>query len=186
MQIFWQDLRYALRMLRGKPGFTLAAVMSLALGFGASTAIFSIVDGVLLRPLPYPEPERLVRLNEVNERGVKIRMSEPNYLDLRARNHSLESIAQYAGGQVVVSGGSEAARAFACWVSGDFFKAMGVQPFAGRSFSPDESKFGGANQVAIVSYAFWQQKMGGRADFSGAKPAFQITKYLYAGLLTGF
>ncbi|MFN0107529.1 MAG: ABC transporter permease [Blastocatellia bacterium] len=179
MSTLWQDLRYALRMLRGKPGFTLAAALSLALGIGASTAIFSIVDGVLLRPLPYPEPERLVRLNEVNERGVKIRMSEPNYLDVRSRNHSLESIAQYAGGQVVVSGGSEAARAFACWVSGDFFKAMGVQPFAGRSFSPDESKFGGANQVAIVSYAFWQQKMGGRADFSGAKlnvdgPAFTV------------
>lgn len=186
MQILWQDLRYALRMLRGKPGFTLAAVVSLALGIGASTAIFSIVDGVLLRPLPYPEPGRLVRLREVNERGVMIQVAEPNYLDMRARNRSLEFIAQYAGGQVVVSGGNEAARAYAYWVSGDFFKAMGVQPFAGRSFLPEESKQGGNNAVAVVSYAFWQQRMGGRSDFSGTKlnvdgPAFTVVGVMPPG-----
>ncbi|MEK7830869.1 MAG: ABC transporter permease, partial [Acidobacteriota bacterium] len=186
MQTLWRDLRYALRMLRGKPGFTLAAVMSLALGIGASTAIFSIVDGILLRPLPYPKPDQLVRLREVNERGVMIQVAEPNYLDMRARNRSLESIAQFAGGQVVVAGGNEAARAYAYWVSGDFFKTMGVQPFAGRGFLPEESKQGGNNAVAFVSYAFWQQRLGGRSDFSALKlnidgPAFTVVGVMPPG-----
>lgn len=186
MNTILRDLRYALRMLRGKPGFMLAAVLSLALGIGASTAIFSIVDGVLLRPLPYPEPDRLALLREVNERGVMIRVAEPNYLDVRARTRSLESIAQYAGGQVVVTGGSEAARAYAYWVSGDFFKTVGVQPFAGRAFLPEESKQGGNNAVAVVSYAFWQQRLGGRQDFAGTKlnidgPAFTVVGVMPPG-----
>src|ERR1041384_8722529 len=98
MSTLLQDLRYAIRMLRTRPGFTVAAALSLALGIGACTAIFSIVDAVLLRPLPYPEAARVVELQEVSAKGTRMRVTEPNYADARARNHSLEAIAEYSGG----------------------------------------------------------------------------------------
>lgn len=184
MQI-WQDLRFAARMLRARPDFTLAAVLSLSLGIGASTAIFSVVDAVLLRSLPYAEADRLVRLREVNEKGIQISVAEPNYLDVRTQNHSLESIAQYAGGTVVVTGGDEAVRASAFWVSGDFFRVLGVQPVAGRAFLPEESKQGG-NPVAVVSYGFWQRQLGGRRNFAGVQlnvdgPAFTVVGVMPPG-----
>jgi putative ABC transport system permease protein len=186
MTTFWQDLRYAIRKLRGNPGVTLAAILSLALGIGAATAIFSIVDAVLLRALPYRDAERIVQLREVNARGVQVRVAEPNYLDVRTRNHSLEAVAQFAGGSVVVSGGNEAVRARAFWVSGDFFKVLGVQPIAGRGFLPEESKQGG-EPVALISYGFWQRQLGGRKDFSSVKlnvdgPAFTVVGVLPPGL----
>ncbi|MDX2029081.1 MAG: ABC transporter permease [Blastocatellia bacterium] len=179
------DIKHAFRILRGRPGYAAVAILSLALGIGASTAIFSIVDGVLLRSLPYPESERLVQLREVNERGVRIPVAEPNYLDVRARSRTLESIAQFAGGAVVVSGPGETARARAYWVSGDFFKVMGMAPFAGRGFLPEESKQGGT-PVAIVSHRFWQRQLGGRPDFSGTTlkidgPAFTVVGVMPAG-----
>jgi putative ABC transport system permease protein len=133
------------------------------LGIGACTAIFSIVDAVLLRSMPYPESDRIVHLREVNERGVRIRVAEPNYLDVRTRNRSFQSVAQFAGGEVVVSGTSEPVRTRTFWVSGEY-----SQPLAGRTFLPDESKPGG-DRVAVVSYGFWQRLLNGRQDFSGTK-----------------
>lgn len=179
------DIRHAFRILRGRPGYAAAAILSLALGIGASTSIFSIVDGVLLRPLPYPDSERIVQLREVNERGIRIPVAEPNYLDVRARSRMLDSIAQFAGGAVVVAGAGETARVHTYWVSGDFFKVMGVQPFAGRGFLPEESRQGG-NPVAIVSHRFWQRQLGGRADFSGTTlkidgPAFTVVGVMPPG-----
>jgi putative ABC transport system permease protein len=168
MHAFWQDLRHGARMLFHRPSFTFIAVLTLSLGIGATTAIFSVVDAVLLRALPYPAPERLVQLREINEQGARIRFTEPNYLDVQARNHTLEAIAQYAGGPVVVTGGSAPVRARTFWVSRDFFKVMDVQPHLGRGFLPEESKPGGA-PVALVSYGFWLQLLSGRPDFSGAK-----------------
>ena len=179
------DLRHAFRILRGRPGYAIAAILSLSLGIGASTAIFSIVDGVLLRPLPYPDPARLAQMREVNERGVRIPVAEPNYRDVRERSRTLDSIAQFAGGAVVVSGVGEAARLRAYWVSGDFFRVMGVQPIAGRGFLPEESRTGG-NPVALVSHRFWQKQLGGRADFSGTVlkidgPAFTVVGVMPPG-----
>ncbi|MGE0128237.1 MAG: ABC transporter permease [Blastocatellales bacterium] len=185
MQTLIQDLRYGARMLLRKPGFTLIAVITLALGVGANTTIFSIVDAVLLRSLPYHDADRIVQLREVNEKGNKIPVAEPNYLDVRERNRSLESVAQFAGGAVVVTGGSETVRARAFWVSGDFFKTFGVHPIAGRGFLPEESRQGG-NPVAIVSYGFWQRQLGGRQDFSAVKlnvdgPAFTVVGVMPPG-----
>src|SRR5688572_15100875 len=142
MQTLLRDLRYAVRILRAKPGFTIAAILSLSLGIGACTAIFSIVDGVLLRSLPYRESDRIVHLREINERGNKIAVAEPNYVDVRDRSRSFESIAQFASGPVVVTGGKEATRVRTAWVSSEYFKVLGVQPMAGRSFLPEESKEG--------------------------------------------
>ena len=161
----FRDLRYALRVLRSRIGFSAAAVISLALGIGACTAIFSVVDGVLLRSLPYPDADRIVQLREVSEKGAQMPVTEPNYLDARARSESLEAIAQYSGSLTTVTGGSEPVRARAFGVSGDFFRVLGVQPVVGRAFLPEESRPGGRT-VAVVSYGFWQRLLGGKTDFA--------------------
>lgn len=159
------DLRFAARALVKRPGFTLIAVVTLALGIGASTSIFSVVDGVLLRSLPYPEAERLVELQEVTAKGNRISFAEPNFLDLRARSHTLEGLAEYSGGTATVIGGSEPVRAITVRVSGDFFHVMGIQPSLGRTFAPEESKAGGA-PVVVISNDFWHQVLGGKTDLS--------------------
>jgi len=167
MDTLLQDLRYAARMLRTRPGFTAAAVISLALGIGACAAIFSVVDSVLLRSLPYPESDRVVQLREVSEKGTYMRVTEPNFTDARARNNSLDALAQYGGMLVTVTGGSQPVRTPAYWVSGDFFRVLKVEPLVGRTFLPEENSLGGA-QVAVVSYGFWQRLMGARTDLTGA------------------
>ncbi len=164
LEDLWQDLRYGLRTLARRKGFTLAAVASLALGIGACTAVFSVVDGVLLRPLPYPEPGRILELRELNEKGAAMPFAEPNYLDLRASGRSLEALAQYRPSTTSVVGGSEPARARVTAASGDFFGVMGVGPAAGRTFLAGEAGAGGGH-VAVVSHGFWQRLMGGRRDF---------------------
>ncbi|MGH9853868.1 MAG: ABC transporter permease [Blastocatellia bacterium] len=169
MNTLWQDLRYGARMLLKKPSVTLAAVFSLALGIGAAAAIFSVVDALLLRPLSYPEPERLVVVREVNPQGRQMSLAEPNYEDLRARSRSFSALAMSAGSfPLVVTGGSEAVRARVSYASGGFFDVMGVQPIAGRVFLPEETKYGGP-KAALVSYGFWQRQLGGRADLSAAR-----------------
>jgi putative ABC transport system permease protein len=168
MNNLWQDLRYGARMILKKPGITLAAVFSLALGIGAAAAIFSVVDALLLRPLPYPEPERLVVVREVNRSGRQMSLAEPNFEDLLERSRSFSALAMSAGSfPLVVTGGSEPVRARVSYASGSFFEVMGVQPIAGRVFLPEETKYGGT-KAALVSYGFWQRQLGGRADFSAA------------------
>ena len=163
-----RDLRYAFRVLRSRIGFSAAAVISLALGIGACTAIFSVVDGVLLRSLPYPDADRIVQLREVSEKGARMPVTEPNYLDARARSESLEAIAQYSGSLTTVTGGNEPVRTRAFGVSGDFFRVLGVQPVVGRAFLPEESQPGGRT-VAVVSYGFWQRLLGEKTDLTNKK-----------------
>ncbi len=166
MDTIIKDLRVGIRSLLKRPGFSIIAILTLALGIGASTAIFSVVDGVLLRPLPYPQSEQLVQLREVNPRGNKIRFAEPNFLDLRTRSRSFSGMAQYSGAQTTVTGGAEPVRAVTYSVSMDFFKVVGVNPIIGRLFTLEESRAGAA-PVAVVSYGFWQRLLGGRTDLSG-------------------
>ena len=166
METLIKDLRYGIRSLAKRPGFTAIAVLTLALGIGASTAIFSVVDGVLLRSLPYPNAEQIVQLREINERGGRMPFAEPNFLDVRARSHSFAGVAQYNGELTTVTGGIEPVRASTYAVSADFFNVLGVKPLLGRTFSPEESKAGGA-PVAVVSYGFWQRLLGARSDLSG-------------------
>jgi putative ABC transport system permease protein len=186
----WQDIRYAARVLRGRPAFTLAAVLSLALGVGACTAIFSVVDAVLIRALPYPEASRIVQLKEVSAKGGLMPVAEPNYADVRERNRSLEAVAEYSGGTpatmtATITGGSEPVRAPVYAVSGDFFRALGVAPAVGRAFLPEELKSGAA--VAVVSHGFWQQQLGARADLKGTTlgiegKSFEVVGVMPAGL----
>ncbi|HSL54669.1 MAG TPA: ABC transporter permease [Pyrinomonadaceae bacterium] len=166
METLIKDLRFGIRSLAKRPGFTAIAILTLALGIGASTAIFSVVDGVLLRSLPYPDPDQIVQLREVNERGGRMAFAEPNFLDVRARSHSFAGIAQYNGQLTTITGGVEPVRAATYSVSADFFSVLGVQPFLGRTFSPEESKSGGP-PVAVVSYGFWQRLLSGKPDLTG-------------------
>lgn len=165
MDTLIKDIRYGLRSLAKRPGFTVIAALTLALGIGASTAIFSVVDGVLLRPLPYPNAEQIVQLRGVSPRGGRLAFAEPNFLDVRARSHAFESIAQYSGSLTTVTGAMEPVRVPAFAVSSDFFNVLGVKPVVGRTFAPEESKPGGA-PVAVISYGFWQRLLGGRTDLS--------------------
>ena len=163
METLLRDVRYGIRSLLKRPGFTSIAVLSLALGIGACTAIFSVVDGVLLRSLPYPDAERLVELREVTVTDGRISFAEPNFLDVRDRSRTLEAVAEYSGGLATVTGDSEPARANTFRVSSDFFRVLGAQPFLGRTFVREESKPGGM-PAAVISYNFWRRVLGGKSD----------------------
>ena len=186
MGTLWQDLRYGFRRLVKNPGFTSAAVISLALGVGACTAIFSVVDAVLLRPLPYPEAARVVQLKEVSEKGGRMPVAEPNYADVRARSRSFEAMAEYSGGtpatmMTTIIGGSEPVRAPAYAVSGEFFRVLGVEPIVGRAFSPEEIR--SRAPVAVVSHGFWQRLLGGRRDLAGTTLRIEDQQLTVVGVL---
>ena len=154
MESLLQDLRYALRVLRRSPGFTALSVLTLGLAIGATTAIFSVVYGVLLRPLSYPEPDRIMAIHEVNTKGTWSRLADPNFDDFRDQNRSFQAIAKYSAGISSVAGGSQPTRSTVATVSPDFFHVFRVQPFLGRDLNAaDVNK--GAAPVALVSYGFW-------------------------------
>jgi len=164
----FQDLRFGARMLLKQRRFTAMAIITLALGIGATTAIFSVVDAVLLRPLPFPEAERLVYLREINASGGEKGVAEPNFEDVEARSQSFAALGYTGGGNLVVTGGSEPVRTRVSYASQRIFEVLGVQPFAGRAFLPEETKYPGPKAV-LVSYGFWQRLLGGRADFSAVR-----------------
>jgi ABC-type antimicrobial peptide transport system permease subunit len=168
-----QDFRYGVRILRKSPVYAFVSVLTLALGIGASTSIFSVVYGVLLRPLPYPEPEQIVRVWEVGSEGHRMRFADPNFEDLRAQAHSLQGIAQMASYEVPVAIGSEPDRVRAALVSKDFFAVMGVQPIRGRLFAPDEQVFGAA-PAALVSYSYWRRHLQAARELE--KVRFTVAK----------
>ncbi len=143
MRTLLQDIRYGIRMLLKKPGFTAVAVLTLALGIGACTAIFSVVNGVLLRPLPYAEPDRLVAMwsTSASERQEGF-SSFPNYKDWRAQTRSFEEMAAYRDWDFTLNGMGEARRVTAMRVTAGFFPLLGVSPAAGRNFLAEEAARG--------------------------------------------
>jgi len=177
-----QDTRYGLRILRKNPGFTAIAILTLALGIGPSTAIFSVVDAVLLRPLPYPRPQQIVRVWEQAPDGHRMTLTDPNFEDFRAQNHTLTALALYNDGPESVSGGSEPARVNVGAVTQDFFTALGVEPFRGRAFASEEQIFHGAPAM-IVSYGYWQQFLGSAADLSQIRLTMDGTVYPVIGVM---
>ena len=168
MNTLWQDLCYGARMLIKKPGFTLIAIGAIALGIGANTAIFSVVNAALLRPLPYEESERLAVLYETNPQQGRDEMdvSYPNFVDWRSQSQSFEQIAAYLSGGMVLTGKDEPAGVHVTAVSADFFSMLRVKPLRGRTFLPEEDKVGGA-PVVIVSHALWQSRFGGDEGLIG-------------------
>ena len=152
------DLRFALRQLRKSPGFTLVAVLTLALGIGANTAIFSVINAVLLRPLPYPEAQRIVTLHESNMGQPEISISWPNFLDWKAQSNVFESLAvgrrESFNLSSVEGRGPERVSGFV--VTAAFFKIIGLNPQIGRTFSEEEDKSGG-QRLAVISDGLWQR-----------------------------
>jgi ABC-type antimicrobial peptide transport system permease subunit len=164
----FRDFQYALRQLKKNPAFSAVAIGTLALGIGASTAIFSVVYGVLLRSLPYYKPDRIVQIWEVNSSGSQMRFDDPNFEDMRDQTHSFECMAQMYSIEDAVSVGHEPDRINVAHVSKDFFSVMEVQPLIGRSFAPEERQFGAA-ATAVVSYSFWKSRLHEARDLSTAK-----------------
>jgi predicted permease len=175
------DFRYAFRSLLKRPGFTAVAIATLALGIGSSTAIFSVLDAVLLRPLPYPEQERIVEVRELNEAGRGMPFADPNFDDLRARSRSFEALATYSTGAEAVAGGAEPVRTNVSAASGEFFRVLGVAPVVGRFFSSGVRPEG--DEVAVVSYAFWKRQLGGRTNLEGATLRFANRSFAVIGVL---
>jgi putative ABC transport system permease protein len=158
---FLHDLRYGVRVLARARGFALISILTLGLGIGAATTVFSVVNGVLLRPLPYPDSERIVRLLQVGSTGKRNNnVSEPNFEDWRSGTRSFAAMAEMASGQMPVSIGSEAVTMVGATVSKEFFDVMGVRPRAGRLFQSDEQRVGGTPAV-IISNRLWRTRLGG-------------------------
>ena len=177
-----QDVRYAIRMLRKNPAFTLIAVLTLALGIGANTAIFSVINGVLLRPLPYPQPNELVALSEKSMNFESSSISYPNFLDWRRSNSTFASIAAYRSDDFSITGSGEAERVRVGMVSAGFFELLGVRPIRGRVFTPDEDRLGTA-PVALITAGLWQRKFGSAPEILGKRITMNGDGYTVIGVV---
>lgn len=188
MESCWQDLRFGARMLVKQPGFTLIAVITLALGIGATTAIFSVVNAVLLRPLPFAQSERIVRLWESlpQGNGLRVAVRYANFQDWRQQNQAFTHLAAYREDgfnlQTGLQTGAEARRLEGARVTVDFFNVLGVQPAQGRAFSTQEDAPGG-ERVVILSHALWQQSFGGNAQWLGRQLKVDGQNYTVVGIM---
>jgi len=181
---FFMDVRVSLRMLRKSPGFTIIAVMTLALGIGANTAIFSLLNTVLLRPLPYKDAERLVTVWGYNKaRGYTTDLVSPlDFADWRSQNHVFESMAASTDLQYTLTGRGEPALIIAYAFSADYFRVLGVEPLLGRTFLPEEEQ-PGKNHVAVLSYSMWESRFGGDRDIVGKTITLDAAPYTVVGVM---
>ncbi len=177
-----QDLRYAARTLLKSPGFTLVMLATLALSIGATTAIVSVVDGVLLRPLPYREPNRLVRMFTSNRSWPKFPMNPNDFRDFRARLHSFESFAAYTRYDLQLTGSGDAVRLSGFAVTAGFFHVLGLTPAMGREFDRSD-ELPGKGHVAIVSDTIWRTKLGARRDALGKTIVLDAVPYTVVGIM---
>src|SRR5215467_10527560 len=187
MNGLFQDLRYAIRQLRKAPGFAAVAVITLALGIGANTAIFSVVNGVLLRPLAFKDPDRLVRVWHTPPQksfpGItEFSVSPANFLDWQGQNHVFERMAIYGFQSFTLTGGDKAEQIVGSSVSRDFFETIGVQPMLGRTPLPEEDQ-PGKSQVVVLSYGFWQGHFGSNREIIGRNITLDGVSYLVAGVM---
>src|SRR6266550_1751334 len=178
----WQDLRYGARMLLKNPGITFVVILALALGIGANTAIFSVVDTVLLRPLPYEESDRLVFLNETSKVMDEISISYPNFTDWRNQNQVFDKIGVYNRSSYNLTGAGEAERIITGQVSADLFAALRVNPAVGRLFTNEEDKPGGS-PVVLLSYGLWQRRFGGQASILNQPITLNGKSYVVLGVM---
>lgn len=184
MDMLIRDLRHASRALWRERAFSTVTALTLALGIGATTAIFSVINGVLLRPLPYPSPDRIVQVLQVNDAGRRsAAVSEPNFLDLKEQSRTLGSLAQLAVlGTTSVLTPSGPVRATPAVVSREFFEVLGTQPIRGRLFVPEEQQQGGQPAV-VVSHAFWERHLGGLPPTSDMTLTFNDRAYTVVGVM---
>jgi predicted permease len=179
-----QDLRFGLRMFRKNPGFTGVAVLTLALGIGANTAIFSVVNTVLLRPLPYKDADHLVTVWGYNRaRGYDTDLVSPlDFADWRSQNHVFQAMAASTDVQYTMTGEGEPTPIIAYSFSADYFHVLGVAPLLGRAFLPEEEE-PGKNHVAVLSYSFWQSRFGGSRDLVGKSMLLDGAPYTVVGIM---
>ena len=182
MGTLMEDVRYGLRMLRKNPGFTTVALLTLALGIGANTAVFSIVNGVLLNPLPFPDSDRLVTLFESKPNFREGSISYPNFLDWQRDNHAFTSIAAYRPDTFSLTSAGEPEQVRGEMVSADFFSILGVKPVLGRMFTTQEDQLG-AGHVVLVSSGFWKRKLGSSPDILGSRVVLDGEGYTIIGVI---
>jgi predicted permease len=177
----FQDLRYAARMLRKSPLFAAIAIFTMALGIGANTAIFSVVNAVLLRPLQYPNAERIVAIEELNEKGSRVQVTPANFLDWRAANNSFEDLAAILARTANLSAADESERINLAMTSSNFFQVFGLRPQMGRFFLPDEER-AGHDAVVVLSYGLWQRHFGGDPSLVGQSIMLDGQPYTVVGV----
>jgi putative ABC transport system permease protein len=177
-----QDVRYSIRMLANRPAFTLVATLALALGIGANTAIFSVVNAVLLRPLPYPHPEQLMMLWGVRDDRNHLNASYPDFADFRDQAQTLESVAAYQGAGVLLTGGDEPERLAGAIVSADMFPLLGVSPALGRAFTREEDK-PGAPRVVVIGHNLWQRRFSLDPEIIGREITLSARPYTVIGVM---
>jgi predicted permease len=184
MQRLLHDLRFAIRQLRKSPGFAVTTILTLALGIGATTAIFSLVNAVLLRPLPFPQQDRLVSLLELDQAAgatVPGHLSYPDFFDWRKQQHSFTAIASYRDNGATLTGAGDAQQLTSDVVSSDFFQVLGVHPMLGRDFLKSEEK--PDTHAAILSHQLWQSTFGGARDIVGSTITLDGRSYTVAGVM---
>jgi putative ABC transport system permease protein len=184
METLLHDLRYGVRMLRKSPGFTLVAVLALALGIGSAAAIFSVVDAVLLHSLPYPESDRILRASET-ERGTgawRNAMSPANYLDLDSQNHVFSVMAASRGWQGNLTGGDRPERVRLTMTTASFFPLFGVNPMLGRGLLPDDAH-AGSDHVVVLSYGLWQRRFAADRGLVGRTITLNEEPYTVVGVM---
>jgi putative ABC transport system permease protein len=182
MTTLWQDIRYGVRMLWKNSGITAIVIFALALGIGANTAIFSVVNTVLLRPLPYPDAENLVFLNEKSPVLDEMSISYPNFTDWREHNQSFEHIGVYNRGSYNLTGAGEAERIVTAQMSADMFTLLKVSPLHGRVYTNDEDK-PGSTPVVVLSYGLWQRRFGGQMSILNQQITLNSKSYTVIGVM---
>jgi putative ABC transport system permease protein len=182
MHTLWQDIRYGARMLLKNPGITFVVILALALGIGANTAIFSVVNAVLLRPLPYPEPDSLLFLNERSPVLDEMSISYPNFTDWRNQNHVFEKIGVYNRESYNLTGAGEAERILTAQASADLFSALRVNAAVGRVFTNEEDQPGGT-PVVVLSHGLWQRRFGGQMSLLNQSLTLNGKSYTVIGVM---
>ncbi len=182
MNTLLQDIRYALRMLAKSPGFMAIAILTLALGIGANTALFSVVNGVLLNPLPYPAPERLMALYSRTTQFSRSSISYPNFLDWQRDTRTFSQLAAYRSDNFSLTGAGEPERVRTEMVSAEFFPVLGVQPLIGRTFTAQDDHAGAA-PVVLLSEGLWRRKFGASPKMLGQSISLNATAYTVVGII---
>ena len=177
-----KDLRYAFRSLIRQPSFTLITVITLALGIGANTAIFSVVYSVLIKPMPFYRSDRLVLLWGDAEGNSRNQVSHTDIVDYRAQQTVFDSITTFNSWTPLISGTGEPARINAALVGDDFFKVMGTQPFLGRAFLPEEQQ-DGKDQVVVLSYELWQRQLNSDPNAVGKSILLNLRPHTIVGVM---
>src|SRR5207245_82540 len=184
MMSFWQDVRFGLRVLAKNPGFTAIAILTLALGIGANTALFSVVNGVLLNPLPFPNPDELVAVYTKSPTFQESSIAYPNFLDWQKDNHSFAELSAFRSDDYNMVGAGEPERVHIHMISAEFLPSLGLQPLLGRNFRHEEDR-AGACPVAILGDGLWKREFASSQVVGGRGIILNGKSYTIVGVAPG-